>query len=127
MKRLLITGCCLLAAVCLAGYTLTFTPPLPADTNGTLIGYQGFWQYTNSVPTNAWYFFGGVNTGMTRISIPVYVGSPAWLVIRSLGTNGALSTNLTLILYNTNALAGAFTNNPLIIPPAPSTLAITNN
>ncbi len=110
-----------------ASYTLTFVPPLPADTNGALIGYQAAWQYTNTTSTNTWYFFAQVPTSSTRIVINGTVGSPAWIIVRSVGTNGLLSTNLTLTLYNTNTLAATMTNNPPVIPTGPTTFAITNN
>jgi len=109
-----------------AQYYLHFTPPLPADTNGTLLSYQGAWQYTNTVNTNLWQPFGGVSTGQTRIAIPPTVGSPAWVTVRSVGTNGLLGTNSALVLYNTVQLAAAITNTP-VIPAAPVAGVITNN
>ena len=108
-------------------YTLTFVPPLPADTNGSLLGYQGAWQYTNTTSTNTWYFFAQVKTSTPRITINSTVGSPAWIIVRSLATNSLLSTNYTRVLYDTNALAATLTNNPPYIPPPPATFAITNN
>ena len=73
------------------------------------------------------YFFAQVVTGGTTIPINRSVGSPAWLIVRSLGTNGALSTNLTRVLYNTNTLATTLTNHPVVIPAGPSVFVITNS
>ena len=129
MLRRVAIGFALLAVMFTAraqSYFIYFTPPLPADTNGSLVAYQGSWQYTNTAATNTWYFFGQVKTNVGKISIPPTVGAPAWLIVRSVGTNGLLSTNLTKVLYDTNALAATLTNNPPVIPAGPTTFVITN-
>jgi len=112
-----------------APYYLRFTPPLPADTNGSLSGYQGAWQYTNATgsATNTWFFFAQVPTNSVKLTINNTVGSPAYLIVRSLGTNGLLSTNLTRVLYDTNALVLTLTNNPPVIPTGPTVFVVTNN
>jgi len=119
--------CALVVLSARAAYTLQFTPPLPADTNGSLLGYQGAWQYTNTTSTNVWVFFAQVPTSSTRLTINSSVGTPAWLIVRSVGTNGLLSTNLTRILYDTNTLALTQTNNLPVIPVGPTVFVITNN
>lgn len=103
-------------------YKLNFVPS-PDETNNAVLAYVGVWTPTNSFATNSlgtnWYVFANVVVGSTQFTIPSTVPSPAYLAVRTEGTNYLLSAPTNLVLYSTQALALIYTNQPAP-PRAPS-------
>jgi hypothetical protein len=89
----------------------------PDETNGTVLGYIGVWRYTNAASSNDWRSFSSAPAGVTNMVINTMVYSPAYLAVRVQGTNLLLSSPTNVVLYDTNALALIYTNNPT--PPRP--------
>lgn len=114
----------ILSALSGRAYKFAF-PPSAGESSNTVYQYIGGWNVTNaSGGTNVWYPFGFCYPGTTNITIPSTVPSPAWLAISVMGTNFVATPYTNIIIYNTNTLAGMFTNNPTP-PPAPPTNTIT--
>jgi hypothetical protein len=97
-------------------YTLNFSKS-PDETNNAVLGYIGVWQYTNTAYGTNWHVFGSVIAGVTNLAIPTTVPTLTYLAVETQGTNYLLSSPTNLTFYDTNALAGIYTNNPT--PPRP--------
>ena len=127
----------LVTGVWIGSLTLSAQPfhlhlsPSPGEAGGSVLYYRAYWTPTNIFwPTNAWLDsqpFATIPVGTTNVVIPASVGSPSFLLVLAVGTNGVSSTNLNWSLYDTNALWPIVTN--LYHPPAPPAggLVITNN
>jgi len=102
---------CFIVAAPLGAYTFRFTAS-PDEPSNTVALYVGGWQYTNTPDTNTWAPFGSCLVGSTNITIPATVPSPAWLAVSVVGTNYVAGVFTNRVLYNTNALAALYTNNP---------------
>lgn len=92
-------------------YKLNFTKS-PDETNGAVLAYIGVWEYTNAASSNTWAVFNSTPVGNTNMVITSLVPSPAYLAVQTQGTNYLLSAPTNIVLYNTNTLAGIYTNNP---------------
>ncbi len=100
-------------------------PPSAGESSHAVFQYNAAWNYTNAAgTTNIWFPFGFCYSGTTNIAIPSTVPSPAWFAVSVVGTNFVATPYTNIIVYNTNTLAGIYTN-VSVPPPAPVTNTIT--
>jgi hypothetical protein len=105
-------------------YKMTFALS-PDETNNAVAGYVGVWRFTNAASSNDWRTFILVPAGITNMPISSLVPSPAYLAVRTQGTNSLLSSPTNTVLYDTNALALVYTNVPT--PPRPAGVPSLSN